>query len=232
MSEATFRAGWQPATYYPDPAIEALIDASRNIAWLAAVERLATGFRWCEGPVWFGDGRYLLWSDIPNDRILGGRRKPARSASSASRPTSPTATPATARAGWSPASMAAGASPAPNTTARSPCWWTASTASGSTRPTTWWSSPTARSGSPIRRSASWRLRGPARRAGTAQQPVPVRSRDRRRTVVAGGHRRAERAGLFARREQALCGREPRARPGRSSSTTCATTGRGSPTGAC
>src|ERR671939_396475 len=26
--------------------------------------------RWCEGPVWFGDGRYLLWSDIPNDRIL------------------------------------------------------------------------------------------------------------------------------------------------------------------
>src|SRR5262245_62228275 len=22
------------------------------------------------GPVWFGDGRYLLWSDIPNDRIL------------------------------------------------------------------------------------------------------------------------------------------------------------------
>jgi gluconolactonase len=36
----------------------------------AAVERLATGFRWCEGPVWFGDGRYLLWSDIPNNRIM------------------------------------------------------------------------------------------------------------------------------------------------------------------
>ena len=26
--------------------------------------------RWCEGPVWFGDGRYLLWSDIPNNRIM------------------------------------------------------------------------------------------------------------------------------------------------------------------
>ena len=26
--------------------------------------------RWAEGPVWFGDGRYLLWSDIPNDRIM------------------------------------------------------------------------------------------------------------------------------------------------------------------
>src|SRR3954466_10696817 len=36
----------------------------------AAVERLATGCRFTEGPVWFGDGRYLLWSDIPNDRIV------------------------------------------------------------------------------------------------------------------------------------------------------------------
>ena len=26
--------------------------------------------RWGEGPVWFGDGRYLLWSDIPNNRIM------------------------------------------------------------------------------------------------------------------------------------------------------------------
>ena len=37
---------------------------------LAAVERLATGFRWSEGPVWFGDGRFLLWSDIPNNRMM------------------------------------------------------------------------------------------------------------------------------------------------------------------
>lgn len=36
----------------------------------APVERLASGFRWVEGPVWFGDGGYLLFSDIPNDRIL------------------------------------------------------------------------------------------------------------------------------------------------------------------
>lgn len=28
------------------------------------------GLRWSEGPVWFGDGRYLLWSDIPNNRIM------------------------------------------------------------------------------------------------------------------------------------------------------------------
>jgi gluconolactonase len=34
------------------------------------VERLASGTLWGEGPVWFGDGRYLLWSDIPNNRML------------------------------------------------------------------------------------------------------------------------------------------------------------------
>jgi gluconolactonase len=62
---------WQPSSRYPDPAIE-ILDASfeRYRVFSAAVERLATGFRWCEGPVWFGDGRYLLWSDIPNNRIM------------------------------------------------------------------------------------------------------------------------------------------------------------------
>ena len=56
---------------YPDPAIHTIDQsfAKCRIA-NAGVERLATGFRWCEGPVWFGDGRYLLWSDIPNDRIM------------------------------------------------------------------------------------------------------------------------------------------------------------------
>ncbi|MCL6282489.1 SMP-30/gluconolactonase/LRE family protein [Ruegeria sp. 2012CJ41-6] len=34
------------------------------------VERLWTGARWTEGPVWFAAGRYLLWSDIPNNRIM------------------------------------------------------------------------------------------------------------------------------------------------------------------
>jgi gluconolactonase len=34
------------------------------------VEKLYTGCRWAEGPVWFAAGRYLLWSDIPNDRIM------------------------------------------------------------------------------------------------------------------------------------------------------------------
>ena len=62
---------WEPSLRYPDPAIH-IIDprfAKYRLA-SASIERLASGFRWCEGPVWFGDGRYLLWSDIPNDRIM------------------------------------------------------------------------------------------------------------------------------------------------------------------
>jgi gluconolactonase len=34
------------------------------------VERVWTGARWSEGPAWFGAGRYLVWSDIPNNRML------------------------------------------------------------------------------------------------------------------------------------------------------------------
>jgi len=33
-------------------------------------EKLYTGCRWAEGPAWFAAGRYLVWSDIPNDRML------------------------------------------------------------------------------------------------------------------------------------------------------------------
>ena len=36
----------------------------------ARVERLYDGCRWCEGPAYFPAGRYLVWSDIPNDRLL------------------------------------------------------------------------------------------------------------------------------------------------------------------
>jgi gluconolactonase len=64
-------ADWEPSPRYPDPAIK-VVDPGfgRYRLALSRVERIATGMRWCEGPVWFGDGRYLLWSDIPNDRIM------------------------------------------------------------------------------------------------------------------------------------------------------------------
>jgi gluconolactonase len=64
-------AQWQQSQRYPDPAVQ-IVDPSfgKYRIGLAAVERIASGMRWCEGPVWFGDGRYLLWSDIPNNRIM------------------------------------------------------------------------------------------------------------------------------------------------------------------
>ncbi len=73
MMDAGDRAAerWREAERYPDPAVQALDERFQKYRLAsAAVERLYTGCRWAEGPVWFGDGRYLLWSDIPNDRIL------------------------------------------------------------------------------------------------------------------------------------------------------------------
>jgi gluconolactonase len=64
-------ARWEDTVRYPDPAIE-ILDPSftRHRLFNAAVERLWTGARWSEGPVWFGDMRAVFWSDIPNNRIL------------------------------------------------------------------------------------------------------------------------------------------------------------------
>jgi gluconolactonase len=65
-------ARWPDAPVrYPDPAVR--VHDPRFAQYRldsAAVERIATGFRWAEGPVWFGDHHCLLWSDIPNDRIM------------------------------------------------------------------------------------------------------------------------------------------------------------------
>ena len=48
------------------------VDPSFNdcIIGHARVERLWSGARWSEGPAWFAAGRYLVWSDIPNNRML------------------------------------------------------------------------------------------------------------------------------------------------------------------
>ncbi|WP_395502409.1 SMP-30/gluconolactonase/LRE family protein [Ectopseudomonas mendocina] len=56
---------------YPSSAVKALDDSFLQLRLFnASVEKLADGIRWAEGPVWFGDGRYLLVSDIPNNRIM------------------------------------------------------------------------------------------------------------------------------------------------------------------
>lgn len=62
---------WRQSETYPDPSVEVLDPRFLKYRITnAAVERLATGMRFGEGPVWFGDGRFLLWSDIPNNRIM------------------------------------------------------------------------------------------------------------------------------------------------------------------
>jgi gluconolactonase len=65
------RVPFTPNMRYPDPSIEVLHEGFLKLRlFSSSVEQLATGLRWAEGPVWFGDGRFLLFSDIPNNRIL------------------------------------------------------------------------------------------------------------------------------------------------------------------
>ncbi len=66
------RRRWdQGIVRYPDPAVEVL--DPRFLAYRignTAVECLYTGARWAEGPVWFGEFRSLIFSDIPSNRML------------------------------------------------------------------------------------------------------------------------------------------------------------------
>ena len=56
---------------YPDPDILTLDPRFKKYAiGNAPIQRVATGFLWAEGPAWNGVGRYLMWSDIPNDRQM------------------------------------------------------------------------------------------------------------------------------------------------------------------
>jgi len=66
-----FGPGAAPTTYFTDPdvlTIEPAFDGVRQPN--AAIQRLWTGALWSEGPAWNSVGRYLVWSDIPNNRQL------------------------------------------------------------------------------------------------------------------------------------------------------------------
>jgi sugar lactone lactonase YvrE len=53
---------------YPDPDIVALDNRFRKyIVGNTTIKKLHTGTLWAEGPAWNGVGRYLVWSDIPNN---------------------------------------------------------------------------------------------------------------------------------------------------------------------
>src|SRR5436309_1492484 len=60
-----------PTTYFTDPDI-VIVDPvfGSYVQANSSIKRLWTGALWSEGPAWSGEGRYLVWSDIPNNRQL------------------------------------------------------------------------------------------------------------------------------------------------------------------
>src|SRR3954462_12173600 len=60
-----------PNQRYPDPAVQ-ILDPSfaKYRIYSSTIEQVATGMRWAEGPAYFPEGGYLLFSDIPNNRIM------------------------------------------------------------------------------------------------------------------------------------------------------------------
>src|SRR3954471_11339897 len=60
-----------PPVSYPDPDV-ITIDPAFNSLRLGntSIQRLWTGALWMEGPAWCSQGRYLVWSDIPNNRQM------------------------------------------------------------------------------------------------------------------------------------------------------------------
>src|ERR1700730_4630038 len=55
---------WDPDVVFVDPLFRQYVQPNTPIM------RLWTGSLWAEGPAWNAQGRYLVWSDIPNDRQL------------------------------------------------------------------------------------------------------------------------------------------------------------------
>ena len=62
---------FSPNQRYPDPAVQ-ILDPSfaKYRIYSSTVEQVTTGMRWAEGPAYFPEGGYLLFSDIPNNRIM------------------------------------------------------------------------------------------------------------------------------------------------------------------
>ena len=57
-----------PPVHYPDPDVVSVTEAfDKYRVGNSAIQRLWTGGLWLEGPAWNGVGRFLLWSDIPNN---------------------------------------------------------------------------------------------------------------------------------------------------------------------
>src|SRR4030095_4840448 len=66
-----FSPNGPPTTYFTDPDIIVADPAFGGLVQVnSSIKRLHTGTLWAEGPAWNAQGRYLLWSDIPNNLQL------------------------------------------------------------------------------------------------------------------------------------------------------------------
>ncbi len=59
-----------PTTYFSDPDVVAVDPSFNLVQGNTTIQRLYTGVLWAEGPAWSAQGRYLVWSDIPNNRQM------------------------------------------------------------------------------------------------------------------------------------------------------------------
>jgi hypothetical protein len=91
---------FKPNQRYPDASVEVLDPSfAKYRLFSSTVEQVATGMRWAEGPVWFGDGRYILSATSRTTASCATTKPMETGACSGSPRISPTAMPATARAG-------------------------------------------------------------------------------------------------------------------------------------
>ena len=209
---------------YPDPAVVTLDERfGACVIGNAAVERIATGMRWAEGPVWFGDHRCLRLERHPEQPHAalgrGDRRRHGLPQAVALRQRQHARPPGPAR---HLRARHAAASRAPSTTAASPSLPTASTASRSTPPTTWSSQS---DGSIWFTDPGYGIlvdyEGEQGRARAADARLPHRPPSGHARVVARRPRAAQRPLLLARRVAALRRRlrlEPEARSTSSTSS--------------
>ncbi|MCG8693279.1 MAG: SMP-30/gluconolactonase/LRE family protein [Minwuiales bacterium] len=71
IQPAAAARNWNEPVRYPDPDIRVLDPRfAQYRLGNTPIQRLYTGTLWAEGPCWFGDGRFLIWSDIPNNRMM------------------------------------------------------------------------------------------------------------------------------------------------------------------
>ena len=66
-----FSPGAPPTTYFTDPDVLSVDPSFNGLRQPnAAIQRLWTGALWMEGPAWNAVGKFLIWSDIPNNRQM------------------------------------------------------------------------------------------------------------------------------------------------------------------